>query len=58
MESLNGTTGHPIVYDVRIKRIKRGVYGIEGTLLITESFDDYTVKTNGVCLNRGNNVAL
>lgn len=42
---MNGTTGHPIVYNIRMKRIKRGVYGFAGTALITEPFDDYMVTT-------------
>lgn len=54
IESLNGTSGFPIVYDIRLKRIQKGVYAVTGTMLITDVFDDYTVtkEAHNSCTER------
>lgn len=44
IESLNGTNSFPIGYDIRVKRIRKGVYGLTGTIEITDSIDDYIVR--------------
>lgn len=40
---MNGTESLPNVYDLRIKRIKKGSYGISGSLTVTDDFEGYEV---------------
>lgn len=47
LESLNGTDSFPIAYDMKLKRIRRGAYGISGSILMTDTLDDYTVSDVG-----------
>lgn len=40
---MNGTSSVPINFGVRAKRIKKGSYGISGTVTITDALDGYDV---------------
>lgn len=44
IEQLNGTAGLPILFDLRVKRIRRGVLGIAGSATINDEFSKYTVR--------------
>lgn len=40
----NGTTSLPIFFGIRAKRIKKGTYGLAGTVTVTDdAFDGYDV---------------
>lgn len=43
VSNMNGTSSVPINFGVRAKRIKKGSYGISGTVTITDALDGYDV---------------
>lgn len=44
VSSLNQSDGKPIVFDLRTKRIRKGVYGIAGEVHVTDDLDGYSVN--------------
>lgn len=40
---MNGTASLPIIFGIRAKRIKKGSYGISGTVTVTDTFEGYDV---------------
>lgn len=40
---MNGTSSLPHVFDVHVKRIKKGLYGISGTVTVKDTLDGYDV---------------
>lgn len=45
ISSMNGSTGMPLDMTLQATRVKKGVYGISGTVKITDAFDAYTVSS-------------
>lgn len=50
VDDMNGTTGLPLVFDLRSKRIKNGLYGISGTVTVTDSLDGYDVRSRRITI--------
>lgn len=44
IEALPGTIGQPILFDLRTRRIRRGVLGICGTFPINNMLSNHTVR--------------
>lgn len=43
VSDMNGTTGEPVYFGLRAKRISKGLYGISGTITVTDSLENYEV---------------
>lgn len=50
VDDMNGTTGLPLVFDLRSKRIKNGLYGVSGTVTVTDSLDGYDVRSRRITI--------
>lgn len=48
IEQMNKNTSRPIIIDLRPSRIRRGVYGISGTLIINDDVSQYTVGNGAI----------
>lgn len=46
IEVMNGTTARPIVFNLASKRIKRGLIGINGHMIINDDLHKYTAGVN------------
>lgn len=49
----------PLIFDLAVKRVRKGVYGISGTVGVTDNFDGYTAEVLVFhSLDRNNNYKL
>lgn len=44
VENMNGTDSMPINFQLTVKRVRKGIYGISGAVEITDAFDPYTAE--------------
>lgn len=44
VENMNGTDSLPVIFDIKSKRVKKGIFGIMGKIVINDDFSKYDVS--------------